>query len=214
MPHFTDSVDKIITTYFKAISRDKFTYKDKTYPPKRLVVHPHLLVPMNCVLDCGGCCPRFSLDYLPDEPHPEGAKERVIKFNGKEVPVFSILQDDHDDHHCKFLAKDDQAKCKIHDVRPFSCDFELIRFFIFAGTKPNIIRQAPFGRAWNLLRIDGERGALCKRGFRSDRSIETVIRKITRLQAWCDHFGLSNRCSDIIQWANDPYLVNTTMLLK
>lgn len=215
MTQFIDSIDKIITTYFRGVTKESFDYRGKVFDPHPLMIRPSLLAPIHCVPDCGGCCPRFSLDYLPDEAHPKDVNPRTVFFNGGEYEVFSIRQDEHKDHHCKFLAKDDHGKCKIHPTRPFSCDFELIRFFMSSTVaKPNVIRQAPYGRGWNLLRIDGARGAMCVPGHRTKESIVETIRKLERLEDWCNYFGLENRCSDIIKWAKTPFFYNKPLLLQ
>jgi hypothetical protein len=67
-----DSVDKIMTAYVAAVCAEPFTYKRKHYPVKKLVVSPLILRGFTCPPMCGGCCPTFSLDYLPDERTPPG----------------------------------------------------------------------------------------------------------------------------------------------
>ena len=73
----TDSVDKIIETYFALVTTQSFSYKGKTYQPRELKVSPGLFDVYQCPAGCGGCCQwSFSLDYLPEETHPYRLKAR------------------------------------------------------------------------------------------------------------------------------------------
>lgn len=197
---YTDSIDKIIVTYFAAVTTQPFKYKKIEYLPKKLVVSNLLLRGYTCPKGCGGCCPRFSLDYLPSEDHPERAIQRFIDFDDKKIPIYSDLQNDHDDHFCRNLNKSD-GRCGIYLNRPFSCDFELIRFFTDEGQFR--LSQQLFGRGWQFLRIDGERGALCEMTPPDSQSVNDVIRKLNRLIQWADHFGIETKVPLVIQWVND-----------
>lgn len=194
---YVDSVDKIVSTYFKCVTKQTFTYKNKTYDPKPLSVSPLVLRGYNCPPGCGGCCPRFSLDYLPSEEKPVGTVLRTIQFDGRQIEVYSDLQDDHKDWHCRNLNRSD-ARCNIYSVRPFSCDFELIRFFI--SDDGSRLSQQLFGRGWALLRIDDQRGALCTMTAPDIKSIAETIRKLNRLQMWADHFGIKTWVPEVINW--------------
>ena len=112
---------------------------------------------------CGGCCPRFSLDYLPLEQKPDNTQERIVEFNYKKFSIYSDMQLDHNNKKCRNLNMEN-ARCNIHTVRPFSCDFELIRFLISGNheKRKNILTQKLFGRGWMMQRIDGERGLFVK----------------------------------------------------
>jgi hypothetical protein len=197
-----DSVDKIVSSYFAVLANTSFVYKQKQYLPKPLKISSLLLRDYTCPVNCGGCCPRFSLDYLPSNNNlPYPLKRRVIEFDGHDVSILSDMQEDHKNHHCRNLEMSD-GRCKIHKKRPFSCDFELIRPSIFEDKNtPNMITSRLFGRGWNMLRIDGKRGALCVMTPITDASIEDVIRKIKILNEWCSHFGLAdNKCNSILRW--------------
>ena len=52
------------------------------------------------------------------------------------------------------------GRCKIHKFNPFSCEFELNKF-VQKEDKTYLINKL-YGRGWNMLRVDGLRGALCK----------------------------------------------------
>ena len=52
-----------------------------------------------------------------------------------------------------------------------------------------------------MLRVDGDRGAMCTITPCSEEAIVDVVRKLHRLAQWCEHFGVEHRISSIIQWA-------------
>jgi hypothetical protein len=206
----TDSLDKIIQSYFTAVSRETFTYKGVTYTPQDLVVSPMILRGFTCPAHCGGCCPRFSLDYLPDEPHPYKLHARLVPFNHRSVVIYSDLQDYHNDYHCTNLNRVD-ARCLIHARNPFSCDFELIRFLHYQ-TGPNRLTQKLFGRGWAMKRSDGERGALCEMLPVDDYTISEVLRKLRRLKQWIEYFQLAHCVDEVVAWVeggtcNSPLLI-------
>lgn len=195
---FTDSVDKIVRTYFGSVTKENFVYQGITFKPRFLTVSPGILRGYTCPSGCGGCCPRFSLDYLPDEERPEGTTKRIIQFNNREIEIYSDMQDNHANHHCKNLNMTD-GRCGIYLKRPFSCDFELIRFFTSEDGTTRLSQQL-FGRGWQFLRIDGERGAKCEMTPIDKQSIEDVVRKLNRLKHWTDHFGISTWVPEILKW--------------
>lgn len=203
-----DSVDKIITRYFSVVTEEPFVWKRKEYLPKPLVISPLLFRGYTCPPMCGGCCPKFSLDYLPSEKHPSSCEKRVIIFNEKKIKIFSDLQQEHSNYHCKYLNKEN-GRCLIHTMNPFSCDFELIRPLSFEGSKDNILTQKLFGRGWSMKRIDEKRGTLCEMTMPTEKTVDDVIRKIERLKDWSDHFRLKNKCEKILWWLKEvkPYVI-------
>lgn len=200
----TDSLEKIITRYIAVVTNQEFEWRGNRYLPKPLKVSPLLLRGYTCPERCGACCPRFSLDYLPQEHKPPGLEIRKVEFNGGPVYVYSDTQTDHKDHHCRNLDKE-TARCKIHICRPFSCDFELIRPAVFADPEsPNMLQQRLFGRAWNMTRADGSKGTDCVMTAPTEESVEDAIRKIKRLEEWCQHFGVDdNKCQSILSYIDD-----------
>lgn len=211
MPH-VDSVDKIITRYFACVAAESFTYKGVVYQPHPLFLSPKLVRSYTCPSHCGACCTRFSLDYLPIEDHPPGLRKRHVTFNGRTVDIWSDMQEDHNNHHCRHLSMAD-GRCGIHGHHPFSCDFELTRFLIIAQQdgrtiqKPNTMLVRLYGRAHAMLRIDGKRGAMCEildDPTDKDDYGKEVRRKLGRLASWCAHFGLANRVAEIIEWTYYP----------
>jgi len=177
--------------YFAAITEEQFTFDARVFVPKLLKVSPLLLRATYCPEHCGGCCPKFTLDYIPAEKTPKGVQERSVRFNGKNVTILSDLQSKNKDHFCKFLDKT-KGRCTIHDVNPFSCVFEPLRFKMGSDlTDFNLLGCYPFGRGWSFKTTDGGVGAKCR--FISHVSVEVrekVVYKLERLQKWAEHFGL------------------------
>jgi Putative zinc- or iron-chelating domain len=200
-----DSIDKIVGSYFQCVVIEPFTYKSKSYSPKPLRVSPLLFRNLDCVAKCGACCPRFSLDYLPEEEKPNiPLQERQIQLSSSTsndpIKIFSNMQANNHDHFCINLDKV-SGLCRIHGVHPFSCDFEIIRAFIHKDD-PNRISTQQYGRGWNMLRIDGERGTLCGIYGGFDTARVEVKRKLLRLKMWVDHFKLENRINTILTWVD------------
>jgi len=195
----TNSVDKIVQSYFAAISKEDFTYNGVEYKAKPLYVSDLLLRGTTCPENCGGCCLLFSLDYIPVETFPYELQPKEVKFNGKIVTVYTDLQLKAPDKYCMQLNQEN-GRCGIHGVHPFSCDFELIR--IVTREERNWIGTRTFGRGWAMPRIDGERGALCETLPPDEEGKFNAIRKIKRLKQWTDHFGLTETwIPEIIEWS-------------
>lgn len=199
-----DSVDKIIQTYFACVTKNSFVYKNKTYFPKPLRVSPLLFRGFTCPENCGACCSRLTLDYLSSEKHPRDLKERDVVFNGKHYTVFSDLQNESIDYHCKYLNKKD-GRCAIHECSPFSADFELIRFL--HSKTFNTLTQKLYGRGWAMLKFNKkERGALCKMTPTSEHIKKEIIRKFQRLKEWANYFELDTCIDEILEYvATGPH---------
>ncbi len=184
----SDSVEKIAERYFTAVAKKPFEFNGKLYRPKPLFVSDQLGRGYTCPLNCGACCPVFTLDYLPGEETPKTVHERHFEFNDRLVAVLSDQQLDNRTSHCRYVSRED-ARCQVHPVRPLSCDFELIR--PRACKERNELRVAMFGRAWNLTNaVDGSKGTKCKITAPTEESIADTIRKLNRLRKWTNHFGL------------------------
>jgi Fe-S-cluster containining protein len=194
-----DSVDKVIMNYFASMTAQPFTYHGVRYDVPKLTVVPELLRTFICYPFCGGCCRAFTLDYLPGEPRPDDPRftERMIDFNGYRVPVFSDLQAERVGDRCRHLSSP-EGRCGIHALRPFSCDFELIRF-MYRGDSAHMSHR-PFARGWNMIRLDGGRGAMCEFGDPATSEAPDVLRKLRRLQDWAAHFGLMTRTGLVMDW--------------
>lgn len=204
MPRYVNSLDKIVFSYFAAVTRKPFTYRGKFIEARPLYVSPLIFRGFKCPANCGGCCPRFSLEYLPSELHPPTAIQYEVAVNDISKPLYHDAQTDHEGHHCRFLSQTD-ARCQIYNRRPFHCDFELIRVFI--SKKQNRMSQQLFGRSWQLLRIDRNRGAMCQMTAVDEASVAEVSRKLKRLKEWTDYFQLDTWLSDILEWvASGPHV--------
>lgn len=206
-----DSVEKIIDRYFSAVTTEDFTYNNKEYKVYPLKVSPGIFThQMTCVANCGACCFRFSLDWLPEEfkdlseIQKEHITPRPVEFNQKMFSVFSDMQHDNTDHYCRNLRKSN-GRCGIHGSHPFSCDFELLRFKSSIdknGKKENWLGHTPFGRGWNLTKIDGEKGAICEwyDARCTDEWKSEIIRKLLRLKDWTDYFQIQTVIPNIVKW--------------
>lgn len=195
-----DSVVKVITRYFATLTKEPFTFMGSKIAPRRLLVSPMLLRGVDCPSGCGACCRRFTLDWLPSERGKllehgykmKFVRERLIEFNGKEIPILSDIQG-HGDYFCRNLNPEN-GRCGIHLFSPFSCDFELIRTFeAVDDNSPNRLSQQLFGRGWNMTRItDGKKGAMCSMLPVTPDTVASVVRRMKRFQDWANHFGLKN----------------------
>jgi len=195
----SDSVEKICSRYFATVAREVFTFKGKRYEPKILKVSPLLLRGYTCPPGCGGCCFKFSLDYLPSEARPGNTKKRVVEFSGRSVEIWTDWQEDNTGARCTYLAPK-TGRCGIYAVRPFTCDFELIRTLQNEDDdRANVLTQKLFGRGWSYARTDGGKGALCEMTPATRDTIDDVIRKLGRLQEWTDHFKLDTWLPDLIK---------------
>lgn len=188
-----DSLDKIVTSYFATLTSETFTWGKKTYHPRDIWVSPGIVRGFTCPEGCGGCCPRFSLDYILPDGVPAGEKHpltmRVVELNGKPVEVWSDMQKDHDNPKCRNLNFDN-GRCGIHGFQPFSCDFELLRSVMDKDGPRAMFTQKLFGRGWAMMRVDGIRGALCEMTPADEATLADVARRLSRLELWMTHFGL------------------------
>lgn len=148
-----DSLDKI-ALYFENLSQkaalSPLFFRDYTCPP-----------------GCGGCCHRFSLDYFEGERwerfkklYPDKVKYFKTRIVGG-VKVHTYMQDDHNDHFCRFLDKSN-GRCLVHEANPFTCEFELMKVMFNQKTGKATIINKLFGRGWSYQRTDGGRGAKCE----------------------------------------------------
>lgn len=203
-----DSVTKVVTQYFAAVTKEPFTYQGKSFEPKNLRVSPGIFTrTMVCVADCGGCCKKLTVDFLPGEDlhvdFRKHAKKHEFEFNGKTIFVNRDDQSENGGYFCRYLNHDN-ARCGIHGQHPFSCDFELLRFSMMsAPARPNQLTHRPFGRGWNMRLVDESRGALCEWNDapEGDPAHQAdVVRKLKRLKDWTDYFGIETCLPEIIEW--------------
>ena len=157
------------------------------------------------------CCRIASLDYLPAEQRPPSAGIRQVPFDGRTVMLYSDMQSDDPpkDRNCTHLLRG-TGRCEIYSARPFSCDFEPIWFVTFR--KGSSLRTGKYQNGGQMKRTDGGVGAKCgeigmlapKTEAEAERYFGEAVRKLRRLQAWTDHFGLKDtRLPDIICISSD-----------
>lgn len=210
---FKDSVDKIVTSYFATITKLPFTYKNTVYDPKRLYLSPLIYRGFTCPSHCGGCCPRFSLDYLPEEAKPNNTIPRLVRFNSKEYTIYTDAQEENESRYCQYLNQEN-GRCNNYETRPFTCDFELIRTLTY--TDKHVLTQKLYGRGWAFTRIDGEKGALCEMTPPTRETVDEVIRKLGRLKEWADYFELYSWIDTIIKWVKSrseyPMILDTNSM--
>lgn len=204
----TDTVEKIVK-YLAAVAKTDITYKETTYRRRdKISVTMDIFRGYTCPSHCGGCCHRFSLDYLPNEAkklsHP--VRERGVIINNRESVIYSDMQLTGTDE-CHYLNTTD-GRCGIHQQRPFSCDFELIRVILQEKKTNDIevitssrINVQKFTRGWRMRRIDGERGALCEMLPATKEIIDDTVRKLKLLRDWAIHFKVETHMDTIIEWA-------------
>lgn len=190
-----DSVDKIITTYFSLMCDEPFQYKDKLYEPGPISVGESLLRGLGCPSGCGACCKAYTLDWLPDEKRHESAVPRIIEFNKMQYQVYSDLNNETE-YYCKHLNLND-GRCGIHSYNPLSCDFEIIR--LVNREKP-YITSTYYGRGWNMLKVNGERGASCEIIDGNEEIVDDIKRRFLRLENWFNHFNLKSKIPTLIKW--------------
>jgi len=193
---YCDSIDKMVFSYFTSLTKDEINYKGTTIKPVLLSVSPLIFRSFECLEMCAGCCPTFSLDYLTKDRGD--LVERKITLNNKEITIYSDLQTDNKGKHCRHVNK--KGRCAIHGYQPLSCDLELMKATIYKTREKNYLTAKKFSRGWNMLRVDGKRGALCTIGSITPESIIETRRKIKLLRLWCDHFSFNSWCDEIIKW--------------
>lgn len=196
-----DTITKIVESYFAVVTKEPFTYRGRTFKPKTVRVSPGIFRGYTCPPMCGGCCRSvFTLDYLPGEDKPPTTSPRKVEFNRRKITVHTDPQEGNDGDHCKNL-RPTNGRCKIYPVRPFSCDFELIRSSIISNPeRPNQLTVRLYGRGWNMMRVDGERGALCEITPATEKTKADTLRKLRRLQQWAKHFKLKTWLPEIIKY--------------
>lgn len=208
--HLYDSMTKTLLTFFAAVAKEPLTYEGETVQPIPLIVSPLVFRGFTCPEGCGACCGKATLDYIPGEPRPQEAAERIISVNGKQFVLYSDLQTDHSNYFCRHL--DASARCSAYQVRPFSCDFALLNVNRYATH--SVINCRKFGRFHKWLRHDGvTRGTMCEMLDPTDEWIANTRRRLARLMIWVSYFGIETWMPEVIQWASqNPYTIKPLRL--
>lgn len=193
-----DSVDKIIKTYFASMVVEDFQYKGYNIKSKALNVSSLLFRGLDCPEFCGGCCNMvLTLDWLPDEVQPENTQKREISFNGNVYTVHTIYPK-KELGHCMNLDPNN-GRCAIHHMNPFSCQFEIMRFLVSDEKASLMVRK--YGRGWAMLKVTGERGAMCGITEFDEDVRKWLLHNLTLLKQWMVYFGLNPaRPNAVIDW--------------
>jgi hypothetical protein len=70
----------------------------------------------------------------------------------------------------------------------------------------NRLSQQLYGRGWQFLRVDGERGALCEMLPATHLYRDDAVRRLRRLAEWAKHCGIQTHLPQIIFWvATGPH---------
>jgi len=157
-----------------------------------------------CSKMCSGCCPIFSLDYVPSEitmfVNMTEFKQRSIFFNNNNIVVYSDMQKENKGHFCKHVIKE-TGLCRIHGKQPFSCDFEPLRFKHFKDHASLNLQK--FSRGHRFIKIDGSIGALTEVTPKSEISFLDNLKKLRKLDIWAQYFGIKTKIPAIIKYCNN-----------
>lgn len=228
--HNTTPLSQKTTLYKTAyqlavVAKAPFTIHDASgvhifTPPPTLRLMSSFFREYQCLPNCAGCCPYFTLEILPQE---------VDAFN-KAYPGYTILTRlfKVDDRICSIciidagkqhISKRDfcgsletqhnqptpYGGCRIYDHRPFSCHIEPIKIHVVKDI--GYIHKRPFGRGWAMQRLTGDYGALCefetanpttltegayKQGIKNDLPV------LYRMLHWADAFGIQTHLEKVI----------------
>lgn len=204
-----DSLNKLAYA-FKCVARQDFTFNGKFYAaPASIYISPLIFRKSWCPPMCAACCPRFSLDWIPEEERPSNiAGTRDVECNGSVKYLYSYIQHPNDgpSRFCDNVIPD-TGMCGIHDNVPLSCDLPLLTFMVPTGTdRCHRIIGKKFSRAWNMMRLDGARGADCRIEDHAAALAEgkrDVVRKFKRMLKWCDYFRIPTHLPEIIAWCEE-----------
>jgi Fe-S-cluster containining protein len=195
--------DKIIDHYLRALRKDENHV---------LIVRKLLARGYRC-RQCGACCSKFTLDYIPGEPRPDSAEECEIEYDGDLFTIFSDRQEENETEWCKYLTED--GKCEIYDKRPLSCDFELIRIFNSDKKPESEISCLAYMRAHSMVQyihreVERPKGVvpkqyrpLCQEIAPNEDSADDNARKLRRLRQWADYFHIDTWIPEVIEYLDE-----------
>lgn len=190
MVKYADSLTKI-GDYLQRLEVDRYD----------VYLSPTFFRSLICRDKCGACCPKFTLDYITED-----AQRALLEFYSEVYSthfkyrlykgryILSDLQEDNLGVHCRFL--DENARCKIHGANPLSCRVEPIKFRLVKNRV--YIGKYFFGRAWNMTRIDGEKGCLCVFKDYTEEQFQSDIQILKELNEVADFFGVETVLPQVI----------------
>jgi Fe-S-cluster containining protein len=193
------SFDRIVS-YFHALARQPFEYRDKIYTPyNELILSEKVFRSFTCPENCGACCMRTSLVW-DDTTDVTNLTHTDVDYtvNGVSIPFKVDTQDYNTGDKCTYLSK--EGRCGIYTQRPLPCRFELFKF-IHSPVKGKATAMVKLpGRNWVLKRVDGVRGALCEI-IPYDKSLtDSHVSDLIIIKGWMDSFEIKNNCSEAIRY--------------
>lgn len=225
-----DSINKLCYQ-LSSVSKVDFEYLGTLYTtPTRVLLSDAFFREYKCLPHCGGCCPSFTLDYLPEEweqfsqnypqyQHLGVSNDVEISFpksqQKKITPTFQIppnpqfitgpsYKGDRTSviPRCQFLQLD-SGYCGVHQSNPLSCRIELIKFWRY-GTEGRVLKGM-IGRSWVVMTVDSTRGALCQI---LPEASATQIREndlpiLRTMLEWSRRFGIGTWLPELITYIED-----------
>lgn len=186
-PTFSDSIQKI-KSYFTELDKEVLHFS------------PLFLRTLKCNKFCGGCCPKFSLDYIKDSErwrnfvlqYPE--KVSFFKERTSDNAVYmSYIQSDNKGYYCNFLDKQN-GLCTIHNSNPFHCEFEIIKLrgqneFEIPSDRIIQLSKKPFSEADSFRCVDGTVGAKCEiEDFKPEAFSRDILMLKELQEYYVEHF--------------------------
>jgi len=212
-----DALTYLLLNVFPALAKESITYNGETSIARSLYISPNIFATKSCPAGCGACCSNGTLDYIPDEHHPDNVIAKTIQVNSRDILVLSDNQKDNTSIWCRHLGLSD-ARCGIYSVRPLMCDLP----WLGAKEEPKLNRWNfglhQFARGFNYKQVNDYKdnfqvwnntrsGVAC--GPRLEVTTESIAncrRKLCRLQLWINYFKIDNYMTEIVRWAEqEPY---------
>lgn len=202
-----DSMDKL-ARQIAIVAKDNFVFNGKQHNvPMEVAISGTFWRRYICHPECGGCCSRVSLEWLPDEWESVCAeysvkhlgRVRTLNINGTDKEVFSIDQP-RDVVRCRFFGK---GNCTVHKFNPLSCQIELIKFKRIKDK--GYILKAPYGRGWQMKTYTGA-PILCEFApFSEEQFLGNDIPVLRRMLRWSNYLEIDTHLPYIIDMLLDMH---------
>ena len=220
----TDALTYLLLNVFPALSKESITYNGETSIARPLYISTSIFATKSCPVGCGACCSSGTLDYIPNEEHPEGVITKTVRVNDKDIQLLSDSQKDNTSIWCKHLGFPD-ARCGIYTVRPLMCDLPWLgakeeskrnrwNFGLHQFSRGHLFKQikdyTDNFQIWNNTRS----GVACGPRLEiTNQSVAECRRKLHRLQDWINHFQIANYMNEIISWAEQESYPTQPLIL-
>ncbi|MFW6017082.1 MAG: hypothetical protein ACOCRK_11640 [bacterium] len=203
-----DSTEKLLSQ-ITSISLEKISYNDNLLNEtvnKKFKIGKSFWRKFICAKGCTACCLNFSLDYIPkefelyvDDNLKSEFKERKVTVNGKEIIMYSVLDNFRDTGKCIFLIDrrtDDKTVpgCNFYPNPPLSClSAPQILFTSRSNNNTGYLLKKIFGRYWNF-----EEEVQCE--FKKDNNYDysQELHILKRFKWWIDYFEIDTMIDDYI----------------